>query len=108
MAGDKIERIKARTKMALEVSWKFLVATFSDRKNQIRFALAAVAAVLAMRLLPGFVIAGFEIALLVIVIHIGVLTSAPYALPYLKIPESVATRTLYLTLANWLLLLFFD
>jgi hypothetical protein len=105
-----IQKIRQQTKPAVIASWAFLKKTFSDKKNLVRFSLAALAIVVTDQLFPtGKVeIAGFGVTLFIILTQIALMISAPHALAKLKIKHSIYTYGAYLWLAFTLLLFLYD
>jgi uncharacterized membrane protein YvlD (DUF360 family) len=103
-----IRRFRQRAKPATEKTWQFLKKTFSDKKNVVRFAFAAVAVIVAASLMPGIGIASFWVALLLVMVMITLLISARPLLEYLKLPFNLIYFGLFLWLAGWVVLVFLD
>jgi hypothetical protein len=105
-----IQTIRQQAKPAAIASWDFLKKTFSDKKNLVRFGLAALAIVVTDQLFPyGKVeIAGFGVTLFIILSYLALMISAPHALAKLKIKYSLYTNGAYLFLGFTLLLFLYD
>jgi hypothetical protein len=105
-----IQTIRQQAKPVAIASWKFLRKTFSDKKNMVRFGLAALAIVVTDQLFPyGKVeIAGFGVTLFIILTYLALMISAPHALAKLKIKYSLYTYGAYLFLGFTLLLFLYD
>lgn len=105
-----IQTIRQQAKPAAVASWQFLKKTFSDKKNLVRFGLAALAIVVTDQLFPyGKVeIAGFGVTLFIILSYLALMISAPNALAKLKVRYSLYTYGGYLFVGFTLLLFLYD
>jgi hypothetical protein len=105
-----VQRIRQQAKPAAIASWKFLKKTFSDKKNLMRFGLAALAIVVTDQLFPyGKVeIAGLGVTLFIILSYLTLMISAPHALAKLKILYSIYSYGAYLWLGFTILLFLYD
>jgi hypothetical protein len=105
-----VQKIRQQAKPAALASWKFLKKTFSDKKNLVRFGLAALAIVVTDQLFPyGKVeIAGLGVTLFLILTYLALMISAPHALAKLKIKYTLYTYGTYLFLGFTLLLFLYD
>lgn len=105
-----VQKVRQEAKPATLASWAFLKKTFSDKKNLVRFGLAALAIVVADQLFPfGKVeIAGFGVTLFIILSYIALMISAPFALAKMKIRHTVYTYGAYLWLSFTMLLFVYD
>ena len=105
-----IQKIRQKIQSAAMACLTFLKETFSDKKNIIRFSLAALAVVIVDQLFPSgkVVIAGFGVTLFIIMTQIGLMISGPYALPKMKLPFNLYTYGVYLFASFSLLLFFYD
>ena len=97
-----------RSKIVAKYGLAFLVKTFSDKKNIVRFAFATVAVVITAQLMPGISIASFWVAFLLVLVMVGLLIAAKPALEAMKIPYHIVSFGIFLCLSNWVLLLFLD
>ena len=86
----------------------YLKKTFSDRHNQVRFAFATAAVIVASQFMPAITIASFWVALLLIVVTMALIVSAHPALTSVKIPYSIISYGLYLWILNALIILVLD
>jgi hypothetical protein len=107
---DFFQTIRQQARPAAIASWEFLKRTFSDKKNLVRFALAAVAVVVVDQLFPSgkVVIAGFGVTLFIIITQIALMVSAPYALKKIKLAFNLYSYGVYLCIAFTLLLFLYD
>jgi uncharacterized membrane protein YvlD (DUF360 family) len=105
---EVIKRFGQEAKPVAEKTWLFLRETFSDKKNIVRFAFAALAVIVAASLMPGIGIASFWVAFLLVLVMIALLIGARPALEYIKLPFTPLYFGLFLWLAGWLVLLFLD
>jgi hypothetical protein len=103
-------KIRQQAKPAAIASWAFLKKTFTDKKNLVRFGLAALAIVVTDQLFPyGKVeIAGFGVTLFIILTQLALMISAPYALAKIKIRYTLYSYGTYLWLGFTLLLFLYD
>jgi len=107
---ELIEKIRHQAKPTAIISWEFLKRTFSDKKNIVRFALAAIAVIVVDQLFPSgkVVIAGFGVTLFIIVTQIALMISAPHALKKIKLTFNLYSYGAYLCIAFTLLLFLYD
>jgi len=105
-----IEKIRRQAKPAALASWEFLKLTFSDKKNIIRFSLAALAIVVTAQLFPTkkVEIAGFGVALFIILSLIALMISAPHALKKIKLQFNLYSYGAYLWITFTLVLFLYD
>lgn len=105
-----IQKVRQQAKPFAIASGEFLQKTFSDKKNLGRFALAAVAIVVAYQLFPEgkLEIAGFGVTLFIVLTFIAVMIAAPHALAKLKLPFNLYTYGVFQWLASSLLLILYD
>ena len=111
MKGETFfQTIRKRAKPAVIASWDFLKRTFSDKKNIIRFSLAALAIVVTDQLFPSgkVVIAGFGVTLFIILTQIVLIISAPYVLKKVKLSFNLYSYGTYLWIAFTVLLFLYD
>jgi len=99
-----------KVKPFAEQAFRFLKKTFSDKKNIIRFTLAAIAIIITAQFMPGksIYIASFWVAFLLVLVMIALLIGAKPALEYFKLPFNLIYFGLFLWLSYFLLLLFLD
>ena len=105
-----VQKIRQQAKPVAIASWNFFKKTFSDKKNLVRFGLAALAIVVTDQLFPyGKVeIAGFGVTLFIILTQVALMISAPHALAKLKIRYTLYSYGAYLWLGFTLLLFLYD
>lgn len=105
-----VQQLRQRAKPFVIAGWQFLKKTFSDKKNLGRFALTAVAVVVAYQLFPEgkIEIAGFGVTVFVVLTFIAVMIAAPHGLVKLKLPFNLYTYGIFQWLASSILLIFYD
>jgi uncharacterized membrane protein YvlD (DUF360 family) len=111
MKGETFfQKIRQQVKPMAIASWDFLKRTFSDKKNIIRFSLAALAIVVTDQLFPSgkVVIAGFGVTLFIILTQVALMISATHVLKKIKLPFNLYSYGAYLWIAFTLLLFLYD
>ena len=108
--SELYNKVKQQAEPFAIASWKFLRAEFSDKKNLVRFALAAVAMIITSQLLPErkIEIAGFGITLFLLISYIATMICAPHVIAKAKLPINTYTYGIHLFFSNLLLLWFYD
>jgi len=105
---ETMKKYLEQVKSVVEKTRLFLRKTFSEKKNIIRFSFAALAVIVTAQLLPGIFIAGFGVALFLVILMVSLLIAARPLLEYLKLPFNIVYFGLFLWVSYFLLLLFFD
>lgn len=110
MEKNDNDDLAQKTKLFVSVSGVFLRKTFSDKKNIIRFVLAAIAIIITAQLMPGksIYIASFWVAFLLVLVMVALLIGAKPALTYLKLPFTLIYLGLFLWIGYFLLIIFLD
>jgi uncharacterized membrane protein YvlD (DUF360 family) len=104
------QTIRLQAKPTAVAFWQFLKRTFSDKKNLIRFVLAAIAVIVVDQLFPSgkVVIAGLGVTFFIIMTQIALMISARHVLPKMKLPFNLYTYGAYLFTMFTLLLYLYD
>jgi uncharacterized membrane protein YvlD (DUF360 family) len=88
----------------------FLLATFSDKKNLVRFSLTVLALVVTAQLLPAgkIVYAGLGMTVFIILSYLGMMISAPSVLLKMRLAVTTYWLVAYYWAAGAALLMLYD